>query len=94
MSDHLVTGVRKTLSADATHRHISDVCTQGAIRYTRQEVIDSIREGDSWRTLVDGDSAEIHIVVACPWKGCGLSPYIATNPDSTKKDNLENLDPC
>jgi len=27
--------------------------------------------------------------------GCTASPpYIRSNPDSTKKDNLENLDPC
>jgi hypothetical protein len=94
MTEHLVTGVRKTLSADTTHRHICDVCTQGAIRYSRQEVIDSIRQGDSWRTLADGYSAEIRIIDACPWEGCALAPYIATNPDSTKKDNLENLNPC
>jgi hypothetical protein len=26
--------------------------------------------------------------------GCAASPYIRSNPDSTKKDNLENLDAC
>jgi hypothetical protein len=94
MTDHIVIGVRKTLSDDATHRHISDLCTAGPIHYTRQEVIDSIREGDSWKTLADGHSAEIHIVDACPHDGCSLAPYIATNPDSTASDNLENLAPC
>lgn len=91
MTDYVVTGVRKTLSADATHRHISDVVTQGAIRHTRQEVIDSIRQGDNWRALADGHKAEIRIVDACPHARCVLSPYIATNPDSSGKDNLENL---
>lgn len=94
MTEHLVIGVRKALSADATHRHISEVCTAGPIRYTRQEVIDSIREGDSWKTLADGHRAEIGVVDCCPRDGCTLSPYIATDPDSTDKDNLENLDPC
>jgi hypothetical protein len=93
-SEHIVIGVRKELSDDATHRHISGVCTAGPINYTRQEVIDSIREGDRWRTLADGSSAEIHIVDACPHEGCSLSPYIATNPDSTQHHNLENLAPC
>jgi hypothetical protein len=93
MTEHVVTGVRKTLSADATHRHISEVCTPGPIRYTRQEVIDSIRAGERWKTLVDGHSAEIRIVDACLREGCSLSPYIATNPDSSEKDNLENLAP-
>lgn len=94
MTEHIVTAVRKALSADATHRHISGVCTPGPIRYTRQEVVDSIREGDSWKTLADGYRAEIGIVDGCPWEGCSLGPYIATNHDSTEKDNLENLDPC
>jgi hypothetical protein len=94
MAEHLVIGVRKALSGDATHRHISEVCTAGPIRYTRQEVIDSIREGDTWTTLADGRRAEVRIVDACPREGCTLSPYIATNPDSTGKNNLENLDAC
>jgi Protein of unknown function (DUF3892) len=94
ITDHIVIGVRKALSDDATHRHISDVCTAGPIHYTRQEVIDSIREGDSWKTLGDGHSAEIRIVDGCPHDGCTLSPYIATNPDSTAMDDLENLAPC
>ena len=94
MAEYIVTGVRKALSADATHRHISEVCTQGAIRFTRQEVIDSIREGNSWKTLADGHAAEIQIVEACPRDGCSLGPYIATNADSTTGDNLENFDLC
>jgi len=94
MTDHIVIGVRKALSDDATHRHISEVCTAGPIRYTRQEVIDSIRAGHSWRSLADGDSAEIQIVDACHREGCMLGPYIATNPHSTGSDNLENLTPC
>jgi Protein of unknown function (DUF3892) len=94
MTDHLVIGVRKTLSDARTHRHISEVCTAGPIRYTRQEVIDSIREGDTWRTLADGHTAEIHIADAYPYVGCALSPYIATNPDGAAMDNLENLGPC
>ena len=94
MADHIVIGVRRALSDDSTHRHIAEVCTAGPIHYTRQEVIDSIRDGDSWRTLAGGHSAEIEIVVACPHDGCALSPYIATNPDSTTADNLENLGPC
>jgi Protein of unknown function (DUF3892) len=94
MTEYLVTGVRKTLSDDATHRHISHVCTQGAIRHTRQEVIDSIRDGHSWKTLADGRWAEIRILDRCPGDRCSVSPYIATNPDGTEKDNLENLGPC
>ena len=92
MAEHFVIGVRKAMSADATHRHISEVCTAGPIHYTRQEVIDSIREGDRWMTLASGNRAEIHIVGTCPHEGCNLGPYIATNPNGTDQDNLENLD--
>ena len=94
MTEHFVIGVRKELSGDATHRHISEVCTPGPIHYTRQEVIDSIREGDGWKTLANGARAEIRIVESCTVRGCSLSPYIATNPDGTGVDNLENLNPC
>jgi len=86
--------VRKALSADATHRHVSALCTAGPIHYDLQEVIDSIREGERWRTLADGHSADIHIAGACPHDGCTLSPYIATDPGSTESNNLENLHRC
>ena len=94
MTDHFVIGVRKALSADATHRHISEVCTPGPIHYNRQHVIDSIRAGDSWKTLAEGYRGEIRIIDSCPVQGCPLGPYIATNPDGTGVDNLENLDAC
>jgi hypothetical protein len=51
---YIVTGMRKETSADGTHRHITEVCTQGGIRHTRQEVVDSIRAGNRWMTLADG----------------------------------------
>jgi Protein of unknown function (DUF3892) len=91
---YIVTGVRKETSADGTHRHISGVCTQGGIRHTRQEVVDSIRAGNRWKTLADGREADIQPVDTCPHPGCTASPYIRSNPDSTEKDNLENLDAC
>lgn len=92
MSEYIVTRVRHELAADATHRHISGVYTQGAIHFTRQEVIDSIRAGNSFRTLAAAGSARIHIVDCCRHDGCGLAPYIATNPDGTGRDDLEEVD--
>jgi hypothetical protein len=35
---YTVTGMRKETAADGTHRHITEVCTQGGIRHTRQGV--------------------------------------------------------
>jgi len=91
MGEYTVTAVRKALSDDATHRHISDVFTQGAIRFTRQEVIDSIRAGNRWKTFLDGHAAEIHITDSCAHTGCHMGPYLATDPASNH--TLENLEP-
>ena len=37
---------------------------------------------------------EIQPVHTAPQPECTASPYIRSNPHSTTKDNLENLDPC
>jgi Protein of unknown function (DUF3892) len=94
MTEYLVTNVRKQLSADGSHSHIVGVCTQGLIYYTRQEVVDSINEGNIWKTQADGYQARIGVVEHCPDPRCLASPYITTNPDSSEMDNLENLNPC
>jgi hypothetical protein len=71
--------------------HLEGVITDSGIHYTRKEVVDSISAGNTWKTSADGYSATIHKLSYCPRGACLASPYIATNPDSTKKDNLENL---
>ena len=91
ISERIVTGVAKGASAHATHEHISEVSTQGAIHYTRQEVIESIEAGDRWRTLADGIETETRVIESCPHPGCTLGPYIQSNPDATGTDNLQNL---
>lgn len=94
MAAYIVTKVRKELSADGTHEHIEGVCTANAIHYTRREVVDSINAGNTWKTSADGYEATITTMSSCPRSNCSATPYIKTNPDSTKKDNLENLDRC
>jgi hypothetical protein len=94
MSTYTVTKVRKELSSDGTHRHIEGVCTSGGTHYTRQEVVDSINAGNTWETSADGYRATIETMSYCAKAGCLAKPYIKTKPDSTKKDNLENLDLC
>lgn len=64
------------------------------IHYTRQEVVDSINAGNTWKTKADGCEAVIEPMSCCPRSGCLAKPYIRTNPDSTNKDNLENLGEC
>jgi len=94
MATYIVTRVRKEPSADDSHRHIAGVCTDGGTYYTRKEVVDSINAGNTWETNADGLRATIQTMSYCPRSGCLASPYIKTNPDSSTKDNLENLDAC
>lgn len=81
METYIVTGIREETVADGSHRHIIEVCTQGGIRHTLEEVVDSIRAGDTWKTLGKGYPGEIQPLESCPYPGCTTSPYIATNDD-------------
>ncbi len=94
MATFIVDRVRKELSADGSHRHIEGVCTDSGQHYTRKQVVDSISTGNTWKTRADGYEATIRPIRFCPRPNCYAEPYITTNPDSTKKDNLENLDLC
>lgn len=94
MATYIVTKVRKELSSDRTHRHIKGVCTDDGTYYSRKEVVDSIDDGNTWRTKADGYEATIATLTYCFRTNCNATPYIKTDPDSTKKDNLENLDEC
>lgn len=81
-------------SSDGTHIHIEGVCTDANVHYTRRQVVDSINAGNTWKTKAGGYEATIKTMNYCPKAGCTATPYIKTNPDSTKKDNLDNLDRC
>lgn len=94
VATYTVTRVRKELSADRTHEHIEGVCADNGTHYTRKEVADSINAGNVWKTKADGYEAVIEVIRYCPRSNCVASPYLRTKPDSTKKDNLENLDHC
>jgi hypothetical protein len=94
MANYTVTNVRKETSADGSHRHIEGVCISDGTHYTRKQVVDSINGGNTWKTSADGYEATIEAIKYCPKTNCMATPYIRTNPDSTKKDNLENLDAC
>jgi hypothetical protein len=94
MATYTVVKVRKEISSDGTHQHLEGVCTDAGTHFSRQKVVNSINAGDTWRTSAGGFSAEIEVLKFCPAPKCLASPYIKTRPDSSKKDNLENLDPC
>jgi hypothetical protein len=94
MTIYVVTKVRKGLSADGSHRHIQRVCVETETHYPRQEVADSINARNSWMSKAGAYEATIATRSYCPQSACLATPYIKTNPDSTKKDHLENLDAC
>ena len=94
MATYTVTKVRKESASDGTHHHIEGVCTNDDTHYTRKQVVDSINAGNTWKTKAGGYEATIKTIIYCPVAGCMATPYIKTNPDSTSKDNLENLDSC
>jgi hypothetical protein len=94
VATYIVAKVRMEWSSDGSHEHIEGVCLEDGTHNTRREVVDSIDAGNTWKTKADGFEATITTMSYCPRSGCPASPYIKTNPDSTKKDNLENLDRC
>lgn len=92
MSTYTVVMVSKESSANGGyHRHLKGVYTDDGDYYSRQHVVDSINDGNVWQTSANGYKAKIHTLLYCVRNGCRATPYIATNPDSTKLDNLENL---
>jgi len=91
VSSYTVTKVRKEWSSNHSHRHIEGVITSAGLHYTRADVAASIRAGNTWQTSAGGYSATIQAISYCPHSTCLASPYLRTNPDSTKLDNLENL---
>ncbi|GAA4481306.1 DUF3892 domain-containing protein [Microbacterium panaciterrae] len=91
LATYTVTKVRRERSADGTHRHLEGVITSTGTHYTRRQVADSINVGNTWVTSAGASTAIIHTLRYCPARACIASPYLATNPDSTKLDNLENL---
>lgn len=91
MASYTVVKVRKEQAANGNHRHIEGVITSAGLHYSRKEVVDSIDAGNTWTTSYDGYSATIEKMHYCPNATCLASPYIKTKPDSTGKDNLENL---
>jgi hypothetical protein len=89
-----VTGVRKEWTASGSHEHIVGVCSANGTYYTRDQVIGGLALGEDWHTSAGGHTAKIRRIEYCGHPGCLLSPYIATGPDHTIENNLENLPDC
>ena len=76
------------------HEHIQGVCTDSGTYYRRNQVVDSLDAGDSWKTLADGLSARIRKLSGCRHPGCRMTPYITTDADDRAPNNLDNLPRC
>jgi hypothetical protein len=95
MATYTVTKVRMEPSDQGgKHEHIEGVCRDDGIHYTRKEVVDSLDDGNSWKTSAGGSSATIKKMSYCNHAGCMATPYITTDADATAKDNLDNLPRC
>ncbi len=55
---------------------------------TEDNVIDAIRQGDTFHTFVDGRRAEVEVAYR------GLTPYLKTTSDGLLSDNLLYLPEC
>lgn len=92
-----VTRVRKEWSGSGAnqHEHIVGVCLEVGGFKTNQQVVDSIKGGEVWRTKAqDGSTALIRPMNWCPHGLCIHKPYITTAPDHSTANNLENLPRC
>jgi hypothetical protein len=79
----------------STHEHIIGVCTNTGQFYSNQEIVDSLQAGNEWYTSVAGEPmARIESRKSCTYTGCNHKPYLKTEADPSKKNNLENLPHC
>lgn len=92
----IVTRVRKEPSGlgSAMHEHIAGVCTTENLYYTRGQVVARLRQGETWITQANGQTARIREIRFCPRAGCIANPYITTRADDSLDNNLENLPRC
>lgn len=94
MATYEITAVRTEKTESDPHEHITRVRVNGATSgegYSRATVIADLKNpsGDRYYTEAGGERADV-IVVGCPH--CTFSDYITTEPDSTKANNLLDLE--
>jgi Protein of unknown function (DUF3892) len=74
------------------HEHIVGVLTAANTYYSNKDVVDSIGASNDWFTDVEGEpKAKIRPLSYCPVSDCYHKPYITTDADSSRRNNLENL---
>ena len=96
MAHYKVTKVRKdSPPLNPTHKHIVGVLTEDGAYHTVQEVVDSLAQGDTWATSVEGEpEVEILAQPFCPKQWCMHAPYLATGSGETPlAADIEKLPP-
>ena len=90
----VVTGTRKQIAADRSHRHIIGVCLADGSYRSRAEVSAGLDRGEVWTTQLGASTARIRKVRFCPRTGCYLSPYLTAASGPTARNELNDLPPC
>lgn len=92
MAIYNVTKVRKEAPAqNPSHEHIVGLVTDDGAYHTNQEVAESIRAGNTWQTLVSGETALIGVDDYCGYKWCMHAPYLRSTPGPSLATDLEKL---
>lgn len=87
---HNVIGVRREQAADGSHQHVTGVWVQESDGppYTARQVAESVREGETWMTKIDGVEARVHPLKQCPHPGC-KTKFCLTLRDRDGRDLLQ-----
>jgi hypothetical protein len=91
MPSYLIEKVRRQLSADGSHRHISGVVTAAGLHHSREEVVASINVGNLWQVNVDGHLEAIVTSPNCPQPHCSTGPYLTAQSTRSGVNILEIL---
>ena len=92
--DWPVIAVRRAYAPDYSHKHIIGVITPGGYFTSNADVIISLNAGNTWHTQVAGEprgNIREHDYKYCPATSCYLKPYLQTDADGSRKNNLENM---
>jgi hypothetical protein len=85
-----VVEVRMERAADGSHEHIAQVKTKKGKIHDREKVYDSINlKLKKWWSYGGGAKARIRAIKTCT--ECDAKKFIRTDPDASKKDNLDSL---
>ncbi|MHB0927597.1 MAG: hypothetical protein ACYC3W_01550 [Candidatus Nanopelagicales bacterium] len=87
---YVVTGVRRGLSADGSHSHITGVYAGGAY-FPREQLVRSIQLRNEWVVRMADELVPVRVTDACPYRNCTESPYVRSISPEPGTDVLDLL---